>query len=189
MRRRTLIVFAKTPRFGLVKSRLGRDIGVAAATFWYRRTLAGTLQRLARPARWNCMLYAAPHHARHWPWPRPWRFRAQTGGDLGNRMLSALRRYASGPTVLIGSDIPGIEPHHIEAAFDALGRHDAVFGPSEDGGYWLVGFSPLYRGDPFGKVRWSSATALEDTVAGFPPNALIASVSRMRDVDRGTDLA
>lgn len=188
MPRRTLIVFAKAPRFGLVKSRLGRDIGIPAATFWYRHTLSDTLRRLGRPERWNCMLYAAPHHARFWSWPGPWRYRPQAGGDLGHRMLSALRRHRTGPTVLIGSDIPGIGPGHIEDAFRALGDHDAVFGPSEDGGYWLVGFSPLYRGDPFRNVRWSSETALEDTIAGFAPGTRIARIREMRDVDRGADL-
>lgn len=188
MPRRTLILFAKTPRFGLVKSRLARDIGISAATRWYRRTLSETMRRLYRPGRWDCVLFGAPRHAAGWPWPRVWSFRHQARGDLGNRMLRALRSFQVGPTLLIGSDIPGIGPDEIEAAFRALGRARAVLGPSEDGGYWLIGFAPLYRGNPFRAVRWSSAHALEDTLAGFPKRARVGFAKRLRDVDTGADL-
>ncbi|WP_193172320.1 TIGR04282 family arsenosugar biosynthesis glycosyltransferase [Nisaea nitritireducens] len=188
MAHRTLIIFAKTPRQGLVKSRLARDIGAGAATRWYRQNLAATLRRLGLTKRWECRIIAAPHHAAAWPWPKPWRFSHQARGDLGQRMLKALRSATKGPTVLIGSDIPGIEPQHIAAAFSALERNDAVFGPSADGGYWLVGFSPLYRGNPFTDVRWSTEWALEDTLAGFRPGTMIGFAAEMRDVDEASDL-
>lgn len=189
MSRNTLIILAKTPRRGLVKSRLARDIGADAATAWYRQNLARTLRRLGLPKRWECRIIAAPRHAAAWPWPTPWRFSHQARGDLGQRMLKALRSAGKGPTVLIGSDIPGITPGHIAAAFRALGRNDAVFGPSTDGGYWLVGFSARYRGNPFTAVRWSTGWALEDTLAGFRPGMKIGFVEKMQDVDEGPDLA
>lgn len=189
MGRKTLIIFAKTPRRGLVKSRLARDIGGAAATRWYRQNLALTLRRLGLTKRWDCRIIAAPHHAAAWPWPKPWRFSHQARGDLGQRMLKALRSAGKNHTVLIGSDIPGIEPQHIAAAFRALEQNDAVFGPSADGGYWLVGFSPRYRGNPFTDVRWSTEWALEDTVAGFRSGTKVGLVAEMQDVDEGPDLA
>lgn len=189
MPRQTLILFAKTPRAGLVKSRLARDIGLGPATRWYRRNLARTLRQLGRDARWDCWIFGTPHHAARWPWPRPWRFRHQAQGDLGRRMCAALRSFKGRPTMLIGSDIPGIEPDHIAAAFRELGRHDAVFGPSADGGYWLVGFSPRYSGDPFRDVRWSSEHALADTLRGFSPGRRIGMIGMLRDVDTGADLA
>ncbi|WP_193185114.1 TIGR04282 family arsenosugar biosynthesis glycosyltransferase [Nisaea sediminum] len=188
MPRKTLILFAKTPRAGLVKSRLARDIGRLAATRWYRGNLSGTLRRLARSRQWDCRIFGTPHHAARWPWPRPWRFHHQASGDLGHRMLHALRTFGGGPVVLIGSDIPGIAPAHIAEAFRKLGRNDAVFGPSADGGYWLVGFSPRYRGDPFRQVRWSSEHALADTLRGFAPGHRIGFVAELRDVDTGADL-
>tara|TARA_E500000318_G_scaffold104222_1_gene109973 strand:+ start:595 stop:1224 length:630 start_codon:yes stop_codon:yes gene_type:complete len=189
MARKTLIIFAKTPRRGLVKSRLARDIGAGSATRWYRQNLYATLRRLGLAKRWECRIIAAPHHAAAWPWPEPWRFSHQARGDLGQRMLKALRGAQKGPTVLIGSDIPGIEPHHITAAFRTLGRNDVVFGPSADGGYWLVGFSPRYRGNPFTDVRWSTEWALEDTVAGLRSGTKTGFVAEMQDVDEGPDLA
>ncbi|WP_420402901.1 TIGR04282 family arsenosugar biosynthesis glycosyltransferase [Nisaea sp.] len=188
MPRKTLILFAKTPRAGLVKSRLARDIGRHPATRWYRRNLSETLRRLGRTGQWDCLIFGTPHHAARWPWPRPWRFRHQASGDLGQRMLRALRAFGGGPVVLIGSDIPGIEPVHIAEAFRKLGSNDAVFGPSADGGYWLVGFSPRYRGDPFRRVRWSTEHALADTLSGFGPGRRIGLVAKLRDVDRGADL-
>ncbi|MBO6561662.1 MAG: TIGR04282 family arsenosugar biosynthesis glycosyltransferase [Nisaea sp.] len=189
MPRKTLIVFAKTPRAGLVKSRLARDIGRHAATRWYRGNLSATLGRLGRGRRWDCRIFGTPHHAAHWPWPHPWRFRHQAPGDLGHRMLRALRSSSGGPVVLIGSDIPGIGPAHIAEAFRKLGSNDAVFGPSADGGYWLVGFSPRYRSDPFRQVRWSTEHALADTLRGFGPGHRIGFVAELRDVDTGADLA
>lgn len=189
MPRRTLILFAKTPRAGLVKSRLARDIGLGPATRWYRHNLAQTLRHLGKSRLWDCWIFGTPHHAARWPWPKPWRFRHQVRGDLGHRIGSALHAFRGRPTVLIGSDIPGIEPRHISAAFKELGRSDAVFGPSADGGYWLVGFSPRYAGDPFGKVRWSTEHALADTLRGFPAGRRIGLIETLRDVDTGADLA
>lgn len=189
MTRKTLIIFAKTPRRGLVKSRLARDIGGAAATRWYRLNLALTLRRLGLTKRWDCRIIAAPHHAAAWPWPKPWRFSHQARGDLGQRMLKALRSVRKGPVVLIGSDIPGIGPQHIADAFRVLGNNGVVFGPSADGGYWLVGFSPRYRGNPFTNVRWSTKWALEDTVAGLRSGTKVGFVAEMQDVDEGPDLA
>jgi glycosyltransferase A (GT-A) superfamily protein (DUF2064 family) len=70
--------------------------------------------------------------------------------------------------VIVGSDIPGIRCRDIAAAFRGLGARDAVFGPAEDGGYWLVG----QRRTPqtqrlFDGVRWSSEHALADTLGNL----------------------
>jgi glycosyltransferase A (GT-A) superfamily protein (DUF2064 family) len=69
---------------------------------------------------------------------------AQHGADLGERMAAALTRaFARGAerAVLLGSDLPGVPPEAVRAALDALRTHDAVLGPAEDGGYWLIGFT------------------------------------------------
>ena len=189
MANRTLIIFAKTPRQGLVKSRLAQDIGAAAATRWYRQNLAATLRRLGLTKRWNCHIVATPHHAAEWHWPKPWKFSHQARGDLGQRMFKALQSARKGHTLLIGSDIPGIGPAQIAAAFKLLARNHAVFGPSADGGYWLVGFSPLYCGNPFTHVRWSSRWTLEDSLRGFRPGTRVGFAAEMQDVDDASDLS
>jgi glycosyltransferase A (GT-A) superfamily protein (DUF2064 family) len=98
-------------------------------------------------------------------------------------------RAPPGPLVLIGTDIPGITPAHIAAAFRLLGRHDAVFGPAADGGYWLVGLRRrpcVLR--PFRGVRWSTQHALADTLANLRSRS-VAHLPTLADVDTPADLA
>ena len=118
----------------------------------------------------------------------------QATGDLGQRMAAALARAPRhGSAIIVGSDIPAITAAHIRAAFESLGRHDVVFGPATDGGYWLVG---VRRGLPeaavrhlFDAVRWSSGDALADTVRNVPNEWRVGYVETLRDVDSAADLA
>jgi glycosyltransferase A (GT-A) superfamily protein (DUF2064 family) len=100
-----------------------------------------------------------------------------------HRALSRHRR-----AVLVGSDIPGLGAEDIAAAFRALGRAEAVFGPAEDGGYWLVGLGPRRPARPFAGVRWSTEHALADTLANFRGRRVVL-LRRLRDVDTAADLA
>ncbi len=94
-----------------------------------------------------------------------------------------------GPVCVIGADIPGLSRAALGRAFRALGSHDAVFGPAEDGGYWLIGLHNSARVPHglFDGVRWSTEHALADTIASLP-GARIALVDRLRDVDTAQDL-
>ena len=110
--------------------------------------------------------------------------RLQARGDLGVRMETALRALPQGSTVLIGSDIPGVSRSDIRHAFRGLGRSDVVFGPAEDGGFWLVGLAnSRVAPDLFKDVRWSTEHALADCIGNLvrPP-----SFAAMKcDVDNG----
>ena len=189
---RHLVIFAKEPRLGAVKTRLARDIGAAASSHFYEETLRRLLRRVARDAPWRCWLAVTPDAfaraaRRRWRFlPRDLAVVAQGRGDLGQRMARAFAALPPGPAVLVGSDIPAIARHHIAAAFAALGRHDAVFGPAEDGGYWLVGQRRL-RPMPhlFRAVRWSGPHALADTLANLAPGQRHALVARLADIDDG----
>jgi glycosyltransferase A (GT-A) superfamily protein (DUF2064 family) len=110
---------------------------------------------------------------------------AQCAGDLGARMGQAMRPHRR--VVLVGSDVPGIGRDDIAAAFHALGQAQAVFGPAEDGGYWLVGLGPLRPAHPFAAVRWSTGHTLGDTLANFRGRR-VALLRRLRDVDTADDL-
>ena len=138
---RHLVIFAKEPKLGRVKTRLGHDIGLQLATQFYRRTLADILTTLGNDGRWNCWLALTPDIAtRHRPfWPKSVTTVEQGKGDIGEKMGRVMANIPPGPLVIIGSDIPAICPQHIRAAFKAVGSHDVVFGPAQDGGYWLVG--------------------------------------------------
>ncbi len=188
--RPALVVMLKEPRPGRVKTRLGQDIGMVAAAWWFRHQTARLLRELDDP-RWQLILAVAPDRAgltsRVWPAHLP-RI-AQGVGDLGARMAGIMRALPPGPVCIIGGDIPGIRRAHIDRAFAALGRNDAVFGPAPDGGYWLIGLKRS-RAVPAGfltNVRWSSADALSDSVASLP-GARVALVDMLRDVDTIADL-
>src|SRR5690606_29009758 len=122
--------------------------------------------RLARTSRWQTVLAVTPDRGMAQAfWPRGIRRIRQGGGDLGQRMQRVMRWHGPGPVVVIGTDVPGIGPSHIAAAFKLLGNSDAVFGPAADGGYWLVGQKRRPREvTMFDNVRWSSPDALSDTL-------------------------
>ncbi|MHA1529614.1 MAG: TIGR04282 family arsenosugar biosynthesis glycosyltransferase [Alphaproteobacteria bacterium] len=189
---RTLVIFLKEPRPGRVKSRLGREIGMTRAAWWFRHQSARLIRRLGGDRRWRTVLAVSPDReglaSRVWPagvarWP-------QGPGDLGCRMGRAFSAMPPGPVIVIGADIPGLRPVHVAEGFHLLGRHDAVLGPAPDGGYWMIGLRRGGRAAPaglFGGVRWSSAHALADTVASLAPLD-VGFAATLRDIDRAADL-
>ncbi|MDJ0512191.1 MAG: TIGR04282 family arsenosugar biosynthesis glycosyltransferase [Methyloceanibacter sp.] len=187
-----LVIMAKEPMAGAAKARLARDIGSTAAIRFYRTALRHTLMRVGTDPRWRTYLAVAPDTgvARScWPsWPSVQRI-AQGGGDLGQRMQHLFDCLPPGPVVLIGSDILAVSRAHIASAFRRLGNADAVFGPAQDGGYWLVGLkrSPK-RLAPFAQVPWSTDKALAATCANLKGRR-VALVATLNDVDTEEDLA
>jgi rSAM/selenodomain-associated transferase 1 len=190
MRRGTLIVMLKEPRAGRVKTRLGKDIGMTAAAWWFRHQVKRLLRRIEDP-RWNVVLAVAPDRAgllsRVWPSHLP---RIPQGhGDLGDRMARAMQSIRIGPVCVIGADIPGVGPKQIARAFAALGASDAVFGPAPDGGYWLIGLRKTHPLPPtiFQDVRWSTEHALADSRASLG-GLSVAWIDELQDVDTIDDL-
>jgi uncharacterized protein len=186
--RRNLILFVRAPQLGLGKRRLAREIGDVATARFERLMLALLLRRLARDRRWRLRIAVNPdkarHHARYWR--RGIEVAGQGVGDLGVLMLRALAACPPGPVVLVGGDIPALSAHHVAVAFRVLGGRDLVFGPAEDGGFWLVGVRRRPRLPPlFDKVRWSSPHALADALAGLPRRVTVGFVDRLEDVDDG----
>ncbi len=180
----------KEPHPGRVKTRLGRDIGMIGAAWWFRHQTRSLIRRLRDP-RWQIVLAVSPDRegltSRIWPTDLP---RAPQGrGDLGDRMGRMLRAMPKGPVCLIGADIPGITRGHITQAFRALGNDQMVFGPAPDGGYWLVGAQRYSTLPPslFSNVRWSTEHALADTLASIP-GCRVALLNQLRDVDTVADL-
>ncbi len=180
MRRGTVVVMVREARLGAVKTRLAAAIGPARAAAFYRRTTAEQLRRLAVDRRWRVVLAVTPDRARG-PWPRKLGRFGQGSGDIGARMDRALARVAL-PAVLVGSDIPGLRARHVARAFRRLCGARAVFGPAEDGGFWLVGVRRRTRLFA-GPVRWSHPETLADALAQLPFPAALAD--RLADVDDG----
>lgn len=185
-----LVLMVKEPRPGRVKTRLGRDLGMTSAAWWFRHQVQSLLRRIEDP-RWDTVLAVAPDvegmRSRVWPAHLP---RIPQGrGNLGDRMGRVSLTAPPGPVCIIGADIPGITRAHIARAFRALGDHDACFGPAPDGGYWLIGLKQATRAPRslFQNVRWSSEYALADTRASLPGKR-IALVDTLQDVDTLADM-
>jgi uncharacterized protein len=180
---RRLIVFARAPQLGRVKQRLSTGIGPAAALAFYRRTLSSVLRRVGRDPRWQTVLAVTPDRtagaARLWPMRLA--RTAQGRGDLGVRMARSLSG-ARGPVCIVGADVPDLDARHVWRAFRALAAAEFVLGPAEDGGYWLIGARGPLPHALFADVRWSTAYALADTLAGLKGRR-VAFVDRLSDID------
>ena len=188
-----LVVMAKRPGLGRVKTRLAAGIGAVEATRFYRQTTDHVMRRLGNDPRWATCLAVSPDVAVH---DRLFAGHGvpvvgQGGGDLADRMGRLMRDLPLGPVVIVGSDIPDIEADHIAGAFRALGSHDAVFGPADDGGYWLVGLKRFPRVvDIFDDVRWSSEYALADTLRNVARAGLsVTMLETLSDIDTAEDLS
>jgi rSAM/selenodomain-associated transferase 1 len=164
--RDTVIVFARAPRLGAVKTRLARTIGQRAALRFHTETLLRLLRGLLQEKRFRTILAVTPDRAR---FRLPMRIpRLDQGhGDIGQRMHRACAHFPRGRVAIIGSDIPDANATDLLAVFRALGSADAAFGPATDGGYWLVALGPRRPACPFAGVRWSSPHALSDTLRNF----------------------
>lgn len=191
-----LLVFARVPALGRVKSRLAAGVGEPAALAVYHELLALTRTAVVASGVPATVWLAgaagfAPTPAEAQPWPEL-AARCQQPGDLGARMAAAFEAAfaaGAGRVAIIGTDCPGLRAAHLTAAFAELAAHDVVLGPATDGGYYLLG---LRAPQPalFQDKAWSTATVLADTLAQAQRlNLRVALLPELRDVDDAEDLA
>ena len=191
---RHVILFARPPRYGCGKTRLARDIGKVATLRFYRNNVNRVLGRLKTMPSIKLSVSLTPDNAVFeavGPHFGDVPLIPQGYGDLGAKMARALNHRDIGPTVIIGSDIPDISPRYIEEAFKALHSNDAVFGPCEDGGYWLIGLKRLSNTPShfLKNIEWSTSQALQQSVATLPKQWKVGYISILDDIDTGADLA
>jgi len=190
-----LIIFAKAPEPGRVKTRLIPALGAGGAADLHRRLVRRAIRAATDAALGPVELWCAPD-AQHPFFSECHRdfgvsLRSQGEGGLGERMQRAFRAALthSPRAILIGSDIPALGAGHLRDADRALREgYDCVLGPAEDGGYVLIG---LVRPEPelFQGIRWGGPDVLAETRR---------RISRLRrrcrelpvlwDVDRPEDL-
>lgn len=197
---RRLIVFARLPVAGRVKTRLAATVGDARALDVHRRLLAATIA-LAESGVADRLEFRhaggdgpLPDDARALPTAlaaRGWSTGPQRGADLGERMRDALEAAlaAGDRPVLVGCDCPSLRPDDLVAAFDALDRADACLAPAEDGGYALVGIArPLPT--LFERMPWGTSAVMAETLARLAASGARAVLLRtVWDVDVEADLA
>ena len=194
-----LVIMAKAPVCGAVKTRLAGEIGAVAAAALTRTLTEALLREVAGDPRFRTLLAISPDQARCAPFAA-WRgtlskklessiaLRAAQGrGGLGQRMQRIFDVCGRGPLIIVGTDIPFVTREIIADAFRNLRRADAVFGRAEDGGYWLVGLHRrLKRLAPFENVRWSSPHALADTLRNLRSES-VAFAATLFDIDTEAD--
>ena len=179
----------KEPRPGKVKTRLGNDIGMIEAAWWYRHQSLSLIRNVVHP-KWETVIAVTPdiegQKSRVWP-PELKRI-SQGMSDLGERMLKIIESFRVGPICIIGSDIPDVSIEKIDRAFKVLMRNEFVIGPTFDGGFWLFGTRKIRKisKKTFKNVRWSSIYAYEDTIKTLETERW-ARCDILRDVDDSTD--
>lgn len=187
-------VFAKYWEPGRVKTRLAATLGDQAAAEVHLALLACVLEQLQGAAT-RCVLCVSPpdRQADFVPLAASlgWTVTTQAEGDLGTRMASYFHEafeHGMGRVVLVGSDCPMISPRLTNEAFDYLNESVVVLGPSEDGGYYLVGardsVPPI-----FDEMEWSTPQVLRRTLDRLSHVGLSSKLlPEGYDIDEAADL-
>jgi rSAM/selenodomain-associated transferase 1 len=195
-----LLVFAKAPIPGRVKTRLLRCVSAPTAAAIHKACVKDTLHLAHQIAGCDVFVFASgglsffrTQHRRHLheTFRRVRRVLPQRGRDLGARLENAFRKiFQMGyrGVVVIGTDTPWMGPARVQRAFQNLTGADVVVGPCEDGGYYLLGarrFLPdLFRGIPWGTSRVCKATLRAAASCGARKHVLSLDF----DLDRPRDL-
>lgn len=191
MQKKLLIVFAKNIILGKVKTRLAKTVGDSAAFMVYK-TLVEITEKESVAVRDASLRVYFSDVIIHTKWPNCEKF-VQEGETLGDRMKNAFERgFKDGYTHIIGigADLPEISAERIENAFDVLERNDFVFGPAEDGGYYLVGLNGEQGLYIFDDKPWSTAELLEITQEQIEAkNQSVGLLEMLNDIDTIEDLA
>ncbi len=185
MIRPRLVIFAKAPVIGRAKTRLAADIGVVHAKRIYRAMTRRIIRSVQDP-RWDIVLAVTPAQAlgRVTDWADCPQI-AQSSGSLSPRLAAVFAGH-KGPLAVIGTDSPQIKRTDIAAAFKALRSYDAVFGPADDGGFWLMGMNAPVSPSIFDNVRWSHENTLDDLQGNL--DGRVTYLRTLTDVDTRTAL-
>ena len=187
MNRDLLIIMARYPTLGKVKTRLARDIGKAGALRVYRQLLRHHLREFRRApfaVEWRYTPARAPFRR------LASRAKPQPGGNLGDRMRGLFEDgFARGyrRVVMIGTDAPEVRRRTVERAFRMLRNTAAVFQPTHDGGYALIGLRENV--DVFSGIAWSTDHVMSQTRSRLRAQRIAyAELPPTFDVDSAADL-
>jgi len=183
-----IIVFAKAPEPGRVKTRLARVLGEERAAGLHSALVRDALESMGRFAGWADVELHVDIETGAWseiPVPRA----LQAPGDLGRKMYEALRAglEAGRPqAVIVGSDAPGVPPAHLESLLASTA--DVALGPARDGGYYAIACRRVHP-RMFDGVEWSRPVTLEQTAEAARACGLQVEIGpEWFDVDSPEDL-
>ncbi|XDD45618.1 TIGR04282 family arsenosugar biosynthesis glycosyltransferase [Leptospira sp. WS39.C2] len=187
---RKLIIFAKQPRFGQVKTRLAKSIGDTHALEVYQTllSLTGSITKNLNAQKivyWD-EIPLTPNSC----FKEEFQNMEQTTGDLGKKMEVAFQTefdQSNCKTLIIGTDCPYLTDKIFEDAYLALDHSDFVIGPATDGGYYLLGmkkFNPIV----FQNIHWSTETVLSETIRKIIENHFTYTlIQELNDIDTEND--
>ena len=187
-----LCVFVKAPNLGRVKTRLAALLGAQGALEAYTRLVECVLEGLADIALpVELWVDGEATHDVVQSWSRRYALpvRQQPGGDLGCKMFGAIKSCcaAGHPGIVIGSDLPEVDAAYVGAAAALLASHDVVLGPTEDGGYALIGANAPVR-ELFAGIAWGGGQVYAQTREQIDRLGLsLAELPRTWDVDTPDD--
>lgn len=190
----TLQIFVKHPVAGQTKTRLAAGIGHPEALKAYglllekMKGIALSLQDEYDIEIWYGNMIPETDLWSESPFPRF----LQWGDDIGERMMNAMNQAldkAADKVVLVGSDLPHLTAEIVREAFEALAEEATVFGPAEDGGYYLVGMTAMSP-EIFTDMIWSVDDVLAESQQRLAMNSKTwAEVATLNDLDTVEDLA
>ena len=195
-----LLLFARLPEAGKVKTRLAAQIGDQRALALYEAMLRDTLATIGQssPELEIEVMWAPSDTATGEALRRTFGDRTvsmQTGNDLGDRMAMAFSErfffHRTEKIVAIGVDDPSLTRETIDHAFALLDSCEWVIGPATDGGYYLIGCrAPAFDTEAFQGIDWGSNTVLKTTLQKIREwTATVAVLPMHTDIDGAADLA
>lgn len=185
-----LLIFIKNPIPGKVKTRLAKDLGEEKAVKYYKKLLKITRKESEKTdaVKWLCYGDFINENDN---WTKEvFVKKQQFGNNLGDRMSSFFKEgFESGfkRIVIIGSDCPDLVSSDLDQAFKILAKADAVIGPANDGGYYLLGLSKNVN--LFQDKEWSTESVFKDTLEDFKKENLTFEILAEKiDLDTVEDL-
>ena len=188
MSKKLIIIFVKNIKLGKVKTRLAKTIGSEDA-FKVYKALVDVTEDVTSTIQIDKRIYFSDAIIEE-KWPAVFKT-TQSGNDLGDRMKNAFQEgfndgYES--IVLLGSDLPNISSNTINKGLNALDKTEIVFGPAEDGGYYLIGMRKPHA-FVFEDKPWSDSKLLEITLNELKnKNIDVSLLETLNDIDTFEDL-
>lgn len=185
-----LIIFAKNPVYGKVKTRLAATIGEEAALNVYKHLLE-RCRLITEKLSADKFVFYSDHVPPDDIWDAAYIRSKQEGHNLGERMQNAFQEvFDEGykKVVIIGTDCPSLTEEIIEEAFNKLEQLDVVIGPAKDGGYYLLGMISI-QPELFKRITWSTEEVLQQTLNACNHSTLTTYLlPELSDLDDENDL-
>lgn len=192
MKNNLLIIFTKTPKLGNGKSRLAKTVGKEKALVVFKELVKHTAEITHHIEADKWVFFADKKEKEETYFDsKTYQHFVQDGTDLGERMRNAFVKATDQgyeQIILIGSDCYELTQSEIEKGFKILNHSDFVFGPAQDGGYYLIGTRTTFT-KVFDNKTWSTSTVLYEAIRDVEGADLShGELATLSDVDYEADL-